>query len=131
MQGGPAIRQPLVRSLFYTSHGCGGTQAGPGVQGRGVGGAERGWGFLFKVQDHGGWVLQVGLPQIGEPAHGGAVDDPMVRRPAHVHDVGLHHLVLRVEPGQHLRTNTASQVRPSVPQHGLTIRLGLVYYSMG
>lgn len=56
----------------------------------------------FQVQDHGGRVLQVLAPQVGEAAHGGSVDNPVVRRPADVQDVGLDHLPVGVEPWQDL-----------------------------
>ncbi|KAF3834596.1 hypothetical protein F7725_027154 [Dissostichus mawsoni] len=47
---------------------------------------QEGLGQEGEVQHHGGRVLQVLLPQVGEPAHGGAVDDAVIRRPADVHD---------------------------------------------
>lgn len=56
----------------------------------------------FQIQDHGGRVLQVVPPQVGKPRHGGPVDDPVVCRPADVHDVSFHHLVPRVKPWQDL-----------------------------
>lgn len=55
--------------------------------------------FSFQIQDHAGRVLQVGLPQVGEPTHGGSVDDSVICRPAYIHDMCFHHLVLFVKPG--------------------------------
>uniref|UniRef100_A0A182IKN9 Uncharacterized protein n=1 Tax=Anopheles atroparvus TaxID=41427 RepID=A0A182IKN9_ANOAO len=48
-------------------------------------------------------VLQLALPQVGEASHRNAVDDAMVGRPAHYHDVRRHDLTGLVEPGQDAR----------------------------
>lgn len=57
---------------------------------------------LFKVQHHAGRVLQVLPPQVGEATHGCAVDDAVIRRPAHIHDVSPDHLTAGVEPRKNL-----------------------------
>ena len=56
----------------------------------------------LEVQQHGGGVLQRLLPQIAEPGHGGAIYDPVVRRPAHVHHQRFHEIVLFIESRQFL-----------------------------
>ena len=56
----------------------------------------------FQIQDHGRWVLQVLPPQVGEPAHGGSVDDPVVGRPADVQNVSFNQLSVGVEPWKDL-----------------------------
>lgn len=58
--------------------------------------------FLFEIQDHGGRVLQVRYPQVGEATHGGSIDDSVVGRPADIHDVCFHYLILVVEARQNL-----------------------------
>lgn len=59
---------------------------------------------LFQVQDHAGRVLQVLPPQVGETAHGGAVNDPVICGPADLHDVSRDHLIAGAKPGKNLKT---------------------------
>lgn len=58
----------------------------------------------LQVQEHGRRVFQVGLPQVREARHGGAVDDPVIGRPAHLHDLRLIHVSFLVEPRKGLQT---------------------------
>ena len=51
----------------------------------------------FQVDEHGGGVLEVALPPVAEPGHGGAVDDPVVGGPRDVHYVGANHVAFVVE----------------------------------
>lgn len=68
---------------------------------------------LFEVQHHAGRVLQVLLPQVGEAAHGGAIDDAMIRRPADIHDVSSDHLTVGVEAREDLTETQRDQVNRS------------------
>ena len=50
----------------------------PGAPGQRPPASVLGGALLFEVQDHGGRVLEVTAPQVGEAAHRGAVDDAVV-----------------------------------------------------
>lgn len=49
------------------------------------------------------WFLQELFPQLGEPRQGYAIDDTMIGRPAHVHNVGWNDFTVRSELGNDLR----------------------------
>lgn len=59
--------------------------------------------FSLHVHHHGGRILKIRLPQVGEACHGGTIDDPVIGWPAHLHDVCPPHIARATEPWQHLK----------------------------
>ena len=51
----------------------------------------------FQVHEHGGRILEVAFPPVAEPGHRGAVDDPVVRGPRHVHNMSADDVAFVVE----------------------------------
>lgn len=76
----------------------------------------------LQIQDHGAGILQVGLPQVGEPGHGRSVDDAMIGGPAHLHDGRPDHVPLAAEAGQDLDSSDGSYSHLWGHNDGLGVR---------